>query len=279
MACGRCGKMKKRINMIGAIIGDVVGSRFEFNHNPKPTKEFELVTGKCDFTDDTILTVALMDWGLHAGIRDSYSVVEYLQKWGRKYPNTYGAKFNSWLWSDNPMPYGSKGNGSGMRVSPVAYMARTTSELYWLSDLVTSVTHNHKEGLKGARAIALATYMALTGCSKEDIHNMAISFYPEIETMDYEDLVKHYKFNELSETTCPQALYCFLISNSFEDCLRTSVSIGGDCDTLCAMSCAIAEAFYKNVPEQLVLDVMNKLPKDMLIIINEFNEKYGNRKE
>ena len=260
--------------MIGAIIGDVVGSRFEFN-NIK-TKEFKLITDECEFTDDTVLTIALMDWGLHAKVRDSYSVVEYLQRWARKYPNSgFGGRFSrEWLWNDNPKPYNSKGNGSGMRVSPIAYIARSKDELLWLSDLVTSVTHNHREGLRGARAIAYATFMALRGDSKEEIKQMAISIYPQIENFTYEELIKNYQFNELAETTCPQALYCFLISNSFEDCLRTSISIGGDSDTLCAMSCAIAEAYYKDIPTQLIKDTLNKLPEDMKNIIAEFYQRY-----
>ncbi len=262
--------------MIGAIIGDVVGSTREFNEYrgiPKVGKDFTLVPENSRFTDDTVLTVALMDWALHAKLRNAESVTKYFQKWARKYSNSgFGGRFVSeWLWEDNPKPYGSFGNGSGMRVSPVAYIANSKEELLVLSDLVTGVTHNHPEGLKGARLIALATYMALHGASKEEIKKMAISMYPEIAKFSYEDLVKNYHFNELSQTTCPQALYCFLISTDFEDCVRTSASIGGDMDTLLAMSCAIAEAYYKDIPEKLIYEVWNKLPKDVQHVISEFN--------
>lgn len=263
--------------MIGAIIGDVVGSTREFNEYrgiPKIGKDFTLVPENSFFTDDTVLTVALMDWAMHAEVRDAASVTKYFQKWARKYPNSeFGGRFVSeWLWEENPKPYGSYGNGSGMRVSPVAYIAKSKEELLKLSDLVTGVTHNHPEGLKGARLIALATYMALHGASKGEIREMAISMYPEITTYDYEDLVKNYHFNELSQTTCPQALYCFLISTDFEDCVRTSASIGGDMDTLLAMSCAIAEAYFKDIPEKLINDVWNKLPEDIQHVISEFNQ-------
>ena len=258
--------------MLGAIIGDVVGSRFEFDNNKSMC--FDLVTDECEFTDDTILTVALMDWALHAKIRDSYSVTEYLQKWGRKYPSSYGVRFEKWLYSDNPKPYGSYGNGAGMRVSPVAYIAKTERELFFLSDLVTSVTHNHHDGIEGARAIAFATWLALHNIPKESVWDVAIGYYPEIKTFQYNQLVEHYKFNELSKNTCPQALFCFLKSDSFEDCLRMSVSVGGDTDTLCAMSCAIAEAYYKYVPNKLKADVLNKLPQEMKDIIVEFEERY-----
>ena len=263
--------------MLGAIIGDVVGSVYEF-HNHR-SKDFELVTDKNFYTDDTVLTVALMDWAVHAEIRDSYSVVEYLQKWGRKYPDCgFGTRFKrEWLWSDNPKPYNSKGNGSGMRVSPVAYLANNLQELELLSDLVTSVTHNHYEGILGARVVSRAIWMALHNYSKEEIREMAEYFYPVIVELDYEDLKKNYRFNELSETTCPQAIFCFLISNDFEDCLRTSVSIGGDTDTLCAMSCAIAEAYYKNVSTELHDSVLDKLPEEMKNVIYAFDQNYDNQ--
>ena len=261
--------------MLGAIIGDVVGSRFEFNHGPKPRKDFVLVNEESNFTDDTVLTVALMDWALHAETKEATSAVEFIQKWGKKYPNRgYGCRFNNWLHSIDPKPYGSIGNGSGMRVSPIAYTAKTKEEVLRLSDLVTGVTHNGYNGLKGARLIALATFMALHGASKEEIRSMAVSMYPEINSFTYDDLVKHYRFNELAKTTCPQAVYCFLISNSFEDCLRTSISIGGDSDTLAAMSMAIAEAYYKNIPHEIYDAVWNKLDKDIQDIVIEFKNKY-----
>jgi len=254
--------------MYGAIIGDVVGSRFEF-HNHR-SKEFELITNECEFTDDTILTVAIMDWAVNSEVRDSYSVVEYLQKWGRKYPSSYGGRFAQWLFSNDPKPYKSYGNGSAMRISPVAYMAHNQSELEMLVDIVTTVTHNSKEGIKGAKVIASAIWMALHGCDKDAIRSMAEYHYPQIASFDYENLKKNYRFNETCQDTCPQAIYCFLISKDFLDCLRTSVSIGGDTDTLCAMSCAIAEAFYKDIPPILINDVLEKLPNEMIKVIERF---------
>ena len=260
--------------MLGAIIGDVVGSRFEFN-NIK-TKEFDLITNESTFTDDTVLTIAVMDWSLNAEIKNEETITKYFQKWARKYPNSgFGGRFSrEWLWNNNPKPYNSKGNGSGMRISPVAYIANNKDELFNLADIVTKVTHNHREGIKGARVIAYATYLALHGASKDEIREMAESYYPEIASFSYEQLVKEYYFNELAETTCPQAVYCFLISKNFEDCLRTSVSIGGDTDTLCAMSCAIAEAYYGRISLSLIESVRNKLPQEMLTIIDSFKQKF-----
>ena len=262
--------------MIGAIIGDVVGSSREFDEyrgRPKLGKDFPLVTKESFFTDDTVLTIAIMDWAMHAKIRDEQSVISYLKKWALKYPRAgFGNMFRKWIHEENPKPYNSCGNGCGMRISPIAYIAKSKEEVIYLSDLVTGVTHNHIEGIKGARSIALATYMALHNASKEEIKDMAISIYPEIEHFEYQDLVDHYYFNELAQTTCPQALYCFFISNSFEDCIRTSASIGGDMDTLLAMSGAIAEAYYKYIPESLYQAVWHKLDKDIQHIIEEFNE-------
>ena len=260
--------------MLGAIIGDVVGSRFEFN-NIK-WKDFDLITNKNTFTDDTILTVALMDWLLHSNDFGTDGAAKYLQKWGRKYPSSYGGRFSAWLRSNNPQPYGSYGNGSAMRISPVAYAAKDMDELRLLVLGATTPTHNSVEGMKGATAIATAIYMALHGSSKASIHKYAISVYPEIAKMKYQDLVDHYQFDETCRNTCPQALYCFLISKDFEDCLRTSVSIGGDTDTLCAMSCAIAEAFYghKTISEELIMKVMSILPNEMADIIEEFSKIY-----
>lgn len=258
--------------MLGAIIGDVVGSRFEFNNTK--WKDFDLITYKNTFTDDTILTIAIMDWLLHSDDLGSDGATKYLLKWGRKYPSSYGGRFHSWLHSNNPKPYGSYGNGSAMRISPVAYVAKNLEELKLLVLGATTPTHNSYEGVKGAEAIATAIFMARNGANKVQIRKYATSIYPEIAKMSYQDLVDHYQFDETCKNTCPQALYCFLISKDFEDCLRTSVSIGGDTDTLCAMSCAIAEAYYKDISKSLILDVLSKLPQEMKDIIVEFEERY-----
>lgn len=258
-------------NMIGAIIGDVVGSRFEF-HNIK-TKDFTLVTSDSVFTDDTVLTIALMDWILHSEVKDEESAAKYLQRWGRKYFNAgYGTRFIRWLFLDNPQPYNSCGNGSAMRISGVAYASKD-------DDLIikaTACTHNHPEGIKGAVVVANCIKMALAREDKEKIKEYCIAQYPEIASLDYEELRKSYFHGaETCQASVPQALYCFLISHDFEDCLRTTISIGGDCDTTAAMSCAIAEAYYQNIPSSLLEDVRKTLPKDMLDIIDEFKSVYG----
>ena len=259
--------------MLGAIIGDVVGSRFEFN-NIK-TKEFELITDKSTYTDDTVLTVAIMDWLLHAENRNGKNAAMYLRKWGRKYPNAgYGTRFVRWLHDDNAKAYNSCGNGSAMRISPVGWISNNLMEVAVMSFVATMITHNHPEGVKGADVTAKLICMARNGKSKEEMKAFAEKHYDI--NFDYNELVKNYYHGEETcQVTVPQALYCFFISNSFEDCLRTTVSIGGDTDTLCAISCAIAEAYYGQISAQLIEKVKEKLPSDMIKVIEEFKEKYG----
>ena len=259
--------------MIGAIIGDVVGSRFEFN-NIK-SKQFKLIDKNSVFTDDTVLTIAVMDWILHAKVKCNKTAIEYLQKWARKYPRAgYGGMFRSWIFKDNPKPYNSCGNGSAMRISPVGWISDNPNSIKIISDIITGITHNHPEGLKGAYVTAQLISMARTGKSKMEMKMFAEQYYNL--DFDYNELVKNYSHEaEICQITVPQALFCFFISNSFEDCLRTTISIGGDCDTTAAISCAIAEAFYGYIPEDLISQVKNKLPMEMLVTIDEFKEKYG----
>ena len=249
--------------MIGAIIGDVVGSRFEFNNHK--TKDFELITEESEFTDDTVLTIAVMDWLLHAKPKSDATAVEYLQKWARKYPHAgYGGRFIYWIAKYNPQPYNSCGNGSAMRVSGVGWVSDDKNVVNFLANTITEVTHNHPEGLKGAFVTAQLIRMARLGKSKAEMKMYAEQFYNL--NFDYNELIKNYHHGEETcQLTVPQALYCFFLSNSFEDCLRTTVSIGGDTDTLCAISCAIAEAYYDYIPEELIEQVREKLPLEMLM--------------
>lgn len=254
--------------MIGAIIGDVVGSRFEFD-NIK-TKDFELITKDSYFTDDTVLTIAVMDWVCHSeNPSDIKEAARYLQKWAKKYPNAgYGTTFIHWKDEPNPKPYNSCGNGSAMRISAVGWMFDDEEDLKEASRVITGATHNHPEGLKGAEVTAMMIFKARKGATKEELREYAESEYPEIKKLDYDELVKtYYHGDEICQITVPQAIFCFLISNDFIDCLRTTISIGGDCDTTAAISCAIAEAFYGEIPKSLVEDVKKKLTPEILQII------------
>lgn len=266
--------------MLGAIIGDIVGSIYEF-HNHR-WKAFELFNKKCFFTDDTVITCAVADSLIR---KNGDDIVRTMKEFGRAYPGKgYGAHFGSWLFSSDTKPYYSFGNGAAMRISPVAWIAKSEEEVKFLSKKITEVTHDHPEGLKGAEVTAMCIFKALQGGGedirkvKEEIRKYAESKYPEIKRMNYVDLVNNYKFNETCQNTVPQAIYCFLISKNFEDCLRTSVSIGGDTDTLCAISCAIAEAFY-GIPKQFkkeVLKYFSNADKQMLLTpINEIYKRYG----
>lgn len=260
--------------MFGAMIGDYVGSRFEFDNYRK--KDFELVHEDCFVTDDTIMTLAVGDIIQNKYYLDEDKVIETFKKWGRTYPNYgYGLRFDSWLHSDKKESYNSLGNGSAMRVSLVGWYARNEEEVKELSRIVTKVTHSHPEGLLGAEVTAMCVYYARIGKTKEFIKEYASKYYNL--DFDYDDLVKNYEFNELCRNTVPQAIYCFLISTSFEDCLRTSISIGGDSDTLAAISCSIAEAYYKDIDNELINAVINALPEskngcNIRTIIDKFNE-------
>lgn len=257
--------------MLGAIIGDVVGSRFEFN-NIK-TKDFELVGKGTSMTDDSIMTIAV-DECLLNGYTEPKDVVKTLKKWGRRYPNAgYGGHFYYWVLGTATKPYNSYGNGSAMRVSGVGWFANSEEEVKALSELVTGVTHNHPEGLKGAETVAMCVYYARIGKSKEFIRDYIYSQYPETEFLDYEELRRtYYHGEEICQVSVPQALYCFLISNSFEDCLRTTISIGGDCDTTAAMSCAIAEAYY-GIPQHIIEAVKPYITSDVSSILEKCYRK------
>lgn len=185
---------------------------------------------------------------------------------GRKYPLVgYGKNFNRWLMSSFAEPYNSFGNGSAMRVSPVAYFANSVDEVKKLSKIVTEVTHNHEEGLKGAEAVAVSTWMALYGNTKDEIKEVIEKEYYNLD-FNYEDLVKNYSFDETCQGSVPQAIFAFLIPNSFKDTIRTCVSMGGDADTMSAIVGAIVGAYY-GIPKDLKEKAKEFLTNDLLNII------------
>ena len=235
--------------MLGAIIGDIVGSRFEWN-NIK-TKDFEFFTDKCEPTDDSIMTLAIAKAILESKKQTDKLpelTVKYMKELGRKYPNAgYGGHFGYWIRSDNSEPYNSFGNGSAMRVSACAFAADSLEEAIRLSQAVTEVTHNHLEGLKGAEATTVAIYMARTGSTIPEIKDYINKNYYKIDyTLD--DIRDTYEFNETCQDTVPQSLEAFFESTDFEDAIRNAISIGGDSDTLAAITGGIARlimAFLK----------------------------------
>ena len=242
--------------MLGAIIGDMVGSVYEFH--PIKRKDFEIFNMRNRLTDDSFLTIAVAKTLMkHYPIKydeESLKVIqkdlidEFVRTW-KRYPGAgFGGMFFEWCVKASRgvyEPYNSFGNGSAMRISPVAWIANNEEELKILSKTVTEITHNHPEGIKGAEAVAMCIFMALHGSSKEEIKERMIKeYYPEIEHLNFDELVKTYRFSEICQKSCPQAIYCFLISTDLEDAVRNCVAIGGDCDTTGAMAGAIAEAYY-----------------------------------
>jgi ADP-ribosylglycohydrolase len=272
--------------LIGAIIGDIAGSRFEFNNHR--SKEFELFTDECNVTDDSIMTLAvakaIMETGKNLKLLSNDSknnyyyykllksmTIRYMQKIGRKYPHCgYGGMFGQWIFSDNPKPYYSFGNGAAMRISPVGFIAPTEDEARKLSETITAVTHNHKEGIKGAEATVISIYMAKHGASKEEIRQKINEDYYNLNfTID--EIRDTYEFNETCQETVPQAIVAFLESDSFEDAIRTAISVGGDSDTLAAITGSIAEAYY-GVPEDIKEKALTYLDTELRSIYDEWCE-------
>ncbi len=232
--------------MIGAAAGDIAGSRFERGNGIK-SKEFELFTPECRFTDDTVMTAAvcralMKSTGHPERLREE--AVKSMQMLGRRYPDAgYGKLFREWLFSDRPEPYGSFGNGSAMRVSACGWAAGTLEEAKQFSREVTAVTHNHPEGLKGAEAVAAAVFLAKTGKTIPEIRAFLTKhYYPAEHSLN--EIRPGYRFDSSCQGSVPQALLCFYESQSFEDAVRNAVSLGGDSDTIAAMAGSIAEAFY-----------------------------------
>ena len=250
--------------MIGAILGDVVGSIYEFD-NIK-TKDFELFDKECMFTDDSVMTIAVAEALMEfEKVTDDEAFKEVLikamHKYGRLYPDaSYGGRFLVWLLRKSTQPYNSFGNGSAMRVSPVGWYAKTLPEAEKLAELTALVTHNHPEGIKGAVVTAGAIFLGRMGKSKEEIRGYIEKSYPIDFTLD--EIRPTYKFNETCQETVPQALAAFLESESFEDAIRNAVSLGGDGDTQACIAGAIAEAFY-GIPDELAEEIFEYIDDDL----------------
>ena len=260
--------------MLGAVIGDIVGSRYEFR-NIK-SKQFSFFSGKCHFSDDSVMTLAIAEAimaceGKYEQLGEK--AVEYMQMIGRNYPNCgYGGRFYRWMFSTEPKPYGSYGNGAAMRVSAVAWAARSLKECIEMSRAVTEVTHDHPEGIKGAEAIAVCTYLALHGAGKEEIRKYVNThYYPLDFTLD--EIRDAYSFDVSCMGTVPQAIEAFLEAKNYEDAIRNAVSIGGDSDTLAACTGAIAEAFF-GIPDLIRAEALSFLDEKLSDILIDFEDEY-----
>lgn len=256
-------------SFLGAIIGDIVGSVYEW-HNIK-TKNFELWNSHSTFTDDTVMTLAVGQ--ALAKCQKQYNslasvVIKCMQKMGQHYSNLdYGLNFRFWLSASEPKPYESFGNGAAMRISPVAYFATSLDEVKKLSQIITGVSHNHPQGIKGAEATAVATYLALNNKTKDEIKNYITQNYYHLNfTLD--EIRNDYYYDSSCQGSVPQALQAFFESINFEDAIRNAVSIGGDSDTIAAITGAVAGAYYK-IPPNIIQKALTYLDNNLLIILSE----------
>lgn len=244
--------------MLGAVIGDIAGSRFEFD-NYRHT-DFDIFSPDSDFTDDTICTVAIADWVLQGCNNNLASI---LQGWCRAYPcpkGAYGGRFSHWIEWKDPEPYNSWGNGSAMRVSAVGWAFATLEETLHFAEQSAIVTHNHPEGIKGAQAVAAAIFWARTGIGKAQIkENITRQFGYDL-SQSCDQIRPYYHFNESCQETVPQAITAFLESDDFEHAIRLAVSLGGDSDTLAAITGSIAEA-YHGIPTAMREHALAILPR------------------
>ena len=260
--------------MYGAILGDIIGSPYEFDRSGK-SKEFPLFIPASRYTDDSVMTIAvgeaLLDSLGKSGEEISTVLVHSLQKWGRRYPDAgYGSRFYHWLYEMDPQPYNSWGNGSAMRVSAAGWLFSSMEETRAMARLTASVTHNHPEGIKGAEAAAAVIWAARNGWSKERIREyVEAEFFLLVLTCD--EIRPDYHFDVSCQGTVPEAITAFLEGDSFEDVIRTAVSLGGDCDTLTCIAGGMAEAFY-GVPENLKAECRKRLEPDMKQVLDRFQK-------
>ena len=258
--------------MFGAILGDIIGSAYEFDANNCKSKDFPLFSRKSTFTDDTVMTLAVADALMKVSSEDNDDVirtelVRSMQSIGRKYPYCgYGGRFSRWMFSDRPLPYNSYGNGSGMRVSFVGWFYNDLETVLRIAKLTADVSHNHPEGIKGAQAVASAVFLARTGSSKEDIKSFITEQFGYDLDRTCDEIRPTYHHVESCQGSVPEAIIAFLEGTDFEDVIRTAVSIGGDSDTIADMAGAVAEAFF-GVPEELKQECRNRLPSELREIL------------
>ncbi len=264
--------------LYGAIIGDIVGSIYEF-HNIK-TKDFPLFSARCHITDDSCMTIALAlaidEWKNFGGDLSDLAT-KHMREIGNKFPHMgYGGQFKQWLVDQDKGPYNSWGNGAAMRVSAAGWYGKDLTEVKRLSYMVTSVTHDHIEGIKGAEATAVAIWAARNGYSKEEIAEYIQDNYYDLCDC-VEDLQADYDWDVSCQGTVPPALQCFFESDSFEDAIRNAISIGGDSDTIGAITGAVAEAFY-GVPKNIKEQAKTYIPDELLQIVMNLEEKQSENK-
>lgn len=268
--------------MYGAILGDIIGEPFEFDRGTK-TKEFPLFSDKPQFTDDTVMTIAICEGILNAGLDADESLmknemIKSMQKWGHNYPRAgYGQRFYMWLVQEKTEPYNSFGNGSAMRVASIGWLFDSLERTREVARWSAEVTHNHPEGVKGAEAPAAIIWLSRNGKSKEEIKEYVIKEFGYDLSRTCDQIRPSYRHVESCQGTVPEAITAFLEGNSFEDVIRTAVSLGGDCDTLTDIAAGMAEAFY-GIPEMYKQKVIEYTTDEMHEVMKRFEEKLFSRK-
>ena len=283
---------KNKINMLGAIIGDTVGSVYEF-HNIKTT-DFPLFSPQCDYTDDSIMTMAVADWLLTDPQHSMDTLEASFLDFAKKYPcpmGGYGGGFNRWLFHPEALgdygsrdfkpgtrhPYNSFGNGAAMRCSANGWMFDTLEETERVAGLSAAITHNHPEGIKGAQSTAAAIFMARNGKSKEEIRNYISTKYGYNLNRTCDEIRPVYDWDSSCQGTVPEAMVAFFDSTDFESAIRLAVSLGGDSDTLACITGGIAEAFYKEIPDDIALKIWSLIPEDFKDILRKMEARTNYR--
>lgn len=257
-----------KVKMLGALIGDIIGSTYEF-YNTKRT-DFELFPDGSRFTDDSVMTLAVAKWQLEDENHTIHYLIYCMQELGDHYPNAgYGGRFAGWLCEDNPQPYNSWGNGAGMRVSPVGLYAKTLDEALALAALTASVSHNHPEGVKGAQAIATSVFLCKQGKSKQEIKNYVEQTFGYNLHRTIAEIRPRYGFDVSCQGSVPEAIIAFLEGNSFEEVIRLAISLGGDSDTIGAMAGAIAACMCP-IPDEIAKRCDSILTEDLREIKDRF---------
>ncbi len=254
--------------MIGAIAGDIIGSVYE--HEPTKSKDFPLFRKWSRFTDDTVLTVAVA-----AAILSDRDYRRTVREFGGKYPAAgYGASFAGWLRSENPQPYNSWGNGSAMRVSPVGFAFDSIEEVLAEAERSAAISHNHPEGIKGAQATAVAIFLARTQADKALIRSEIENRFGYDLSRTVSEIRPGYNFDISCQGSVPEAVICFLESETYEDAIRNAISLGGDADTLACISGGIAEAYYGSVPPPIIERVKQSLTAELWDVTEKFTRHY-----
>ena len=269
--------------VLGAICGDMIGVPYEWycKHNLQIPENFKLWTKDSNFSDDTVMTIAVAEWLLNPPLT-SDSLIKFLQKWGREYRYAgYGHLFGIWLDSDNPQPYNSFGNGSAMRVSPVGCAFNTLETTLVVAEQSASVSHNHPEGIKGAKCIAESIHKLLIHSDwevKKERYRLIPSIFSyyknNIGRTPQKIIDSGYKFDSTCQGSVPEAICCFFHSNSYEETIRNAISLRGDADTQAAIAGSLAAAYW-GIPKDIADEGLERLPDDMYDVLKRFSETYN----